>query len=81
MLCAYLQVFCKAKSVLRSQRQLNRLLSCEQKKRAKLQALGVDYDFPGYQAAVTPHNKTPSHTLFVDEDEKIVETPTELNSQ
>ena len=68
----------KAKTASRRQKQLHRLLSCEQKKRAKLQALGLDYDFPGYQAAVTPYNKTPSHTLFIDDDEKIVENPTEL---
>ena len=58
------------------QRRLGRLLSSEEKKRAKLQAVGVDYEFPGYKSATTPRNKAPSHTLFVDEDENT----TELNS-
>lgn len=49
-------------------RQISHLLICERKKRRKLEALGIEYDFPGYSklAEDAGLHKTPTHTMFVN---------------
>lgn len=55
----------------RSEEALNkitkRLLSREKKKRAQLKKLGIDYDFPGYEACI---KKTPTETKSVGKKKK-----------
>lgn len=52
-------------------KRVSRLVSSEERKREKLEALGIDYDFPGYRAALegTAQHKLPRHVHFQDTDE------------
>lgn len=45
-------------------KNLKRLLQAENKKRRKLAALGVDYEFPGYRSKV--QSTTTHHIVFED---------------
>ena len=51
-------------------KRLSRLLALEKKKRDKLKSVGIDYDFPGYSAAVqvTKEHKKPVHIVFNNDD-------------
>lgn len=51
-------------------KRLSRLLALEKKKREKLKAVGIDYEFPGYSAAVqaTKEHEKPKHIVFSSED-------------
>jgi len=44
---------------------VKRLKNSERKKRRKLEALGIDYDFPGYAGEIKPKAK---HIVFSDEE-------------
>lgn len=58
------------RNVTESVHRVSRLLSRERRKRRKIEALGIDYEFPGYssQVACGKNSKASSHTLFVDSD-------------
>ena len=48
-------------------RRLSRLLAGERRKRRKLEALGIEFDFPGYSQLVSTSglHKPATHTVFV----------------
>ena len=52
---------------------MSRLLSREKRKRKRFEELGLDYQFPGYRGIceATAAAKTPTHTIFTDDDDVI----------
>ena len=52
-------------------KRVSRLVHSEERKREKLETLGIDYEFPGYRAALlgTSQHKPASHIHFQDSDE------------
>ncbi|XP_065838979.1 MKI67 FHA domain-interacting nucleolar phosphoprotein-like [Oscarella lobularis] len=47
----------KAKTAVEFNKQVERLVKREQKKRSKLDALGISYEFPGYESLAMPKAK------------------------
>ena len=58
----------QGRGVSQHRRRVSNLLESEEKKREKLKDLGVDYDFPGYKAALrdTSQHRLPEHVHFQD---------------
>jgi hypothetical protein len=57
--------------VSQHRKRVSRLVSSEERKREKLKTVGIDYDFPGYSAALqgTAQHSLASHVHFQDTDE------------
>lgn len=61
----------QGRNMSQHRRRLSKLLALEKKKREKLKAIGIDYEFPGYAAAVeaTKEHEKPIHIEFKDDYE------------
>jgi nucleolar protein 15 len=57
------------KSLDQMKKITKRLLIREKKKREQLKALGIDYDFPGYTASISPVESKKKRKVSVDENE------------
>lgn len=71
MYTACIIISLQGRSVTQHRKRISRLLNTEERKREKLVSLGIDYEFPGYRAALqgTAPHQLPRHVHFRDTDE------------